>query len=440
MSLTCARPRHPLNTLRPLHPSHPLHPLLTATALLTLFASPILIRAAGPADFRGIGALPGSRNGSIAYAISDDGSAVTGISDQSDLGGPSTVAFLWQADTMISLGDLPGGSTVSEAGGVSANGSAAAGMSASSNGTEAFRWEAGVMVGLGDVPGGDVYSHAFRISGDGTTVVGLSRSANGDAAFRWQAGAMRNLADDFPGGLAAGWATDASFDGSVVVGYLATTSGPPRPMRWENNVATLIDIAPADVWGQATAVSPDGQSIAGTITHQLSPLVREAFFWRDGTLTLLGDLPGGATRSSAADVSGDGSIVVGTGRTSLGDEAFIWTAARGLRRVRDLLEQDYGLNLAGWQLTAANGISADGLTIAGSGVNPLGQPEAWLAHIGCALAGDMNNDARCDGGDVEGFVRCLTTGLGCGCGDFDADQTVGPADVAPFVDRLLGRA
>ena len=49
--------------------------------------------------------------------------------------------------------------------------------------------------------------------------------------------------------------------------------------------------------------------------------------------------------------------------------------------LEDVLSDEYGLDLSGWRLSAANAISADGLTIVGAGFNPLGQIEAWLAHI-----------------------------------------------------------
>ncbi len=38
-------------------------------------------------------------------------------------------------------------------------------------------------------------------------------------------------------------------------------------------------------------------------------------------------------------------------------------------------------NSAGWTLTTATAISADGLTIAGTGLNPDGFQEAWVAHV-----------------------------------------------------------
>ena len=56
----------------------------------------------------------------------------------------------------------------------------------------------------------------------------------------------------------------------------------------------------------------------------------------------------------------------------------IWTAGEGPRLVKDLLVEDYGLDLSGWELHYAAGISDDGRTIVGAGVNPEGQAEGWI--------------------------------------------------------------
>jgi hypothetical protein len=52
-----------------------------------------------------------------------------------------------------------------------------------------------------------------------------------------------------------------------------------------------------------------------------------------------------------------------------------------MRDLREVLAGEYGLALSGWRLEAAGGISADGLTIAGDGMNPAGQPEAWVVRL-----------------------------------------------------------
>lgn len=105
----------------------------------------------------------------------------------------------------------------------------------------------------------------------------------------------------------------------------------------------------------------------------------EAFRWSaNGGMVGLGDLPGGIFRSYAYGVSADGDVVVGESVTDIvifepfGDwtyvfEAFIWNEQHGIRDLREVLAGDYGLDLSGWTLTRATGISADGLTIVGFG-------------------------------------------------------------------------
>ena len=52
-----------------------------------------------------------------------------------------------------------------------------------------------------------------------------------------------------------------------------------------------------------------------------------------------------------------------------------------MQNLKDVLVNDHGLNLTGWTLKRAFGISDDGLTIAGDGLNPDGNIEAWVATI-----------------------------------------------------------
>ena len=107
----------------------------------------------------------------------------------------------------------------------------------------------------------------------------------------------------------------------------------------------------------------------------------EAFRWENGEMVGLGDLPGDLFESRAYDVSADGSVIVGRGNLALRFEAFIWDEDNGMRSLTDVLENDYGLDLSGWRLIAATGISADGLTIVGEGYNPAGDAEGWIATI-----------------------------------------------------------
>ena len=283
----------------------------------------------------------GSR--SSASGTSADGSVVVGHTRSGGM--PSySEAFRWtEAEGMVGLGDLGGSPGSSFAEDVSSDGSVVVGYSDSSSGWEAFRWtEAGGMVGLGDLPGGGFNSHAYGTSADGTIVVGRSHSSSGWQAFRWTAeGGMVGLGYLPGGSFSAAYETSA--DGSVVVGWSRSSSG------------------------------------------------REAFRWtEEGGMVGLGDLPGASFDSIAYDVSSDGSVVVGQSQySSPYAEAFVWDEANGMRSIRQILI-DQGIDMTAWHLTAATGISDDGLTIVGRGEHFIhflpecfsyGYRQAWIATI-----------------------------------------------------------
>jgi uncharacterized membrane protein len=120
----------------------------------------------------------------------------------------------------------------------------------------------------------------------------------------------------------------------------------------------------------ATGVSANGQTIIGWGASG-------AFSWTAGTGVV--SLDG---LSYAAAVSADGSVIVGIGNSPTGSEAVIWTEADGAVPLQSYMANELGVTgLDGWQLKEARGVSADGRTIVGFGVNPLGQTEGWIAVI-----------------------------------------------------------
>lgn len=58
----------------------------------------------------------------------------------------------------------------------------------------------------------------------------------------------------------------------------------------------------------------------------------------------------------------------------------VWDALHGARPVADFLAAN-GLDKSGWHDLEASGVSEDARTLAGTGTNPQGQPEAWRAHL-----------------------------------------------------------
>jgi probable HAF family extracellular repeat protein len=282
------------------------------------------------------------------------------------------------------------GSSVAE--GVSADGSVVVGVSAGPSGSEAFRWtESSGMAGLGDLPGGLFLSGASGVSADGSVVVGSSWSAAARReAFRWTAeDGMVGLG--FGGGMpGTSAASAASADGSVLVGQFHTPAGITEAFRWTSTdgMVGLGDLAGGATDSTALSVSPDGSVVVGRSSVQSGD---EAFRWTAaGGMEGLGNLPDASfVYSIAIDVSADGSVIVGQGSDAqLNYRAFLWDESHGMRLLQDVLENDYGLDLTGWTLGTpisgiggAWGVSADGRTIVGTGLNPSGQAEAWIAVL-----------------------------------------------------------
>ncbi len=333
--------------------------------LLCLIASATSFSAVGQAaSFTGLGFLPGAST-DVTHGVSADGSTVVGASNNQ--------AFLWTAGAGM-VGIAPPDADVTEAWSASADGSAAVGLLVQLPiGAHAFRWTASDgLVDLGTLPGGSA-SRAAAVSADGSVVAGVSD----DQAFRWTAGAgMIGLG--FLAGGTRSVAEGISADGSVVVGFGVGDSF-EEAFRWTSAGGMVgLGFLPGAYSSAATGVSADGSVVVGISSG-------EAFRWNSGGgMSGLGFVSG-TDHSFAAAVSADGSVVVGTATDSsvgeLSNTPFIWDAAHGTRSLPELLTGDYGVDLTGWTLGIATGVSADGLTIVGYGTNPSGQTEGWIASI-----------------------------------------------------------
>jgi len=326
-------------------------------------------------NFQGLGDLAGGDFYSKGNAISANGTVVVGES-HSTLGWEG---FRLESGVMTGIGDLEGRYFWSSAYDVSANGSIVVGQSVSTYGGEAFRWENSVMTGLGELPGSPYFSSkAYSVSADGSVIVGESAPASGTEAFRWtQEEGMVGLSDltGFKRGYSIAYGISA--DGSIIVGESASYKGIYEAFRWTQEEAMVglgflnVPAEPDDAHSEAKAISADGSVIVGMST---SPrFTYEAFRWEDGVMEGLG------IDGCAYAVSADGSVIVGA--TNFDLAAFIWDETNGARYLKDVLENECGLDLTGWTLTAARGISADGLTIVGYGINPAGFTEGWIATI-----------------------------------------------------------
>jgi probable HAF family extracellular repeat protein len=225
------------------------------------------------------------------------------------------------------------------------------------------------------------FSIAWDVSEDGTAIVGVGDFGviNSRRAFLWTSDETAELIEPpFPADFSH--ANSISGNGLVMVGDLGW---PVQVFRWtkQDGLALLGDLPGGDFYSIAKDSSADGSIIVGAGTSANSSSW-EAFRWTgENGMVGLGDLPGGRFDSIGWGVSADGSLVVGWSSTDDGPTAFLWSESTGMLSLREFLVEHQVTNVAGWSLSSATGISADGGTIVGTGINPQGDSEAWVATI-----------------------------------------------------------
>jgi uncharacterized membrane protein len=401
--------------------------ILVSTLLLPSATSAV---SGGDPFFTGLGFLPGD-DASGAAAVSADGAFVVGQSGVWTCHGlacwlDDPIGFRYE----IASGDMTALDSLFAPTDVSGDGAVVIG----SLGSQATRWSADHGFTTLDL------DEVHAVSADGDLVVGTGPGpwtwCDGDCAptgywpmlsFGWAENGGR-----FPLPVAPpeteGAARGVSADGSIVVGFAGHSgcdafSGECVFVSWRAVLQDLtageaIDLGVLPGYGasEAFAVSDDGSTVIG-ICWQWWTTGSAAFRWTEATgmeeLEGLADTPW----SIAAAVSADGSVVVGVG---YGPVPLIWDMEHGTRLLEEVLVSESGLDLTGWTLGMATGISGDGRTIVGSGTNPAGLPEGWIAHLGdVTIPGDINADGVVD---VRDLLAVLAAWGPCAdCKDCPAD-------------------
>lgn len=332
----------------------------------------------------------------------DHWTAVTGISDYGGImvgydklqtEDTWRTALRWTSSTsFMSLG--PG-----SAEGVSADGSVVVGALVEPD-VQAFRWSAAT----GVVPLGypaDGYSAATAISPDGTTIVGSQATGHLDEFGIIVIDPAR--ARFWPGGVVApthgngGNSFFSAISGTgVAVGNTEFIPPPFPPDFGENEIRPFIHGAgyhqelphlPGVTSGSlplpttvATDISRDGRVVVGSGTNAQGR--DEAFLWTQaGGMVGLNSLPG-LSHSYVSATNANGSVIVGTAYepTNQVSEGFYWTANGGMQSA-DALLQSRGVNLNGFHVTDITAVSANGLTIAGLGLEFNGEQKAFVAEL-----------------------------------------------------------
>lgn len=388
---------------------------------LALGACMAAAEAAPKASFTGLG-LPGDALGSVAAQISPDGGTVVGAEifreklekgafGEEEVGEEIERAVMWTGGKRRVI-PMPS-NTVGRVSGVSINGGTVVGTF---HRTQYFRangkpmsrkewdrfWQEGEDDDSGDeipnvdekwgpfrwtkvvgfqplpMPEGAEQSGGVAVSADGTTVVGYMDSEDGYQAFRWTSKDGTKGLGFFPGGIESR-ALAVSRDGSVIVGFGHYADG-VRAFRWTAKEGMQnLGILPGCKISRASGVSADGSVVVGAADVDFRQ--ERAFRWTaaEGMVELTAPPKTYATIATA--VSADGSIVVGQMIGEKGEpQAFVWDATHGMRSVKSVLEAA-NVDVGKWRLDIAMGVSADGRTVVGSGVNPDEMGEGWLAVL-----------------------------------------------------------
>lgn len=345
-----------------------------------------------------------------------------------------TVQQTLRGARLIGMGDLDGGEQLSEARGVDATGARVVGIGTSAAGTHAVAWSAGTgLVPLADAPStasaidgaGCVVagsalalirpederimaarwvgmqpveqvpapvhlyrrSEAVAVSGDGLSIAGRGYQDLLPSGFVWRGNEFSNRPPDNLENLGL------NADGSVVVGRMtpSRSGGPAYAVRNGQQLPYPFVADPACTTGacepcltpgqcaaSAHGVSADGRIVVGSALQSGTASGSVAVSW-----VISGDQVSVQLLSTAAAearaVSADGRVVVGSEAPSGQLRAVRWVDGRATSISAALAAA--GVSVGGWQLTRALGVSADGETIVGAGLNPEGHPEGWIARL-----------------------------------------------------------
>ncbi|GEM_PF-2198882 len=341
------------------------------------------------------------------HAISADGFVVVGEASRFGAGfqRPSRWAF---AEGFEILSDVPPSAFGGHASGISPSGDAIVGhWNGVSGETHPFLWtDSGVTpLPVEQSSGGQV---PYAVGDGGAFSVGSGWISDQFRAVGWvDAGLIGPIADR------SGVGTAISDDGSRVVGALADSAASNAwfPALIEGGTHRFLFGAPTEA-GYATDLSADGAVVVGSVG--LFGSGRRAFRWTEATGPVLLGLPSGEHNESEAWATSDeGDLIVGRrwevrGSSVIERRAAIWTSDGAYHDLADYLEK-HAVDTLGWTLTDCRAVSADGRTIVGAGIDADRIERAWIAVVphpdACSSADISRPFGRLDFFDLARFLN-----------------------------------
>lgn len=318
-----------------------------------------------------------------SLAVSADGRTVVGYS--SDDGGSR--ATRWRPDTGLVL--LEG--ALAEARGVSGSGDVIAGVAQGLDGNVSpVRWVSGVGPDfLPNPPGAsNITTEASAVSADGSVVGGFGHYLTSPIDFfgmTWTGEPVRAMP-------APCMITALNENGSLASGFAPHSRSLPHDIALRNNVMLPLPtssdrscsgelclncVSANRCASRAYGISRDGATVVGYVADLTSGRSAAMLWAFDSAGAITNTVLSPQYPAQAMAVSGDAQVVVGGQGIDGVSVATLW-ADGGSASIADRLSQA-GVDLKGWTLTLARGASDDGRVIVGTGVNPNGEQEGWMA-------------------------------------------------------------
>lgn len=184
---------------------------------------------------------------------------------------------------------------------------------------------------------GDIDSFAYDVSADGNTVVGYSQAKTYNRAFVWsKADGIAEI--PAPANNTSSIALAVSANGKVACG-ISTADSSAKAFWTDFRISELLPMGRNHTDSAANDVSGDGSIIVGTVSGEDSS---SAVYWKGGQIFFLSNL--GRRVAVAKCISADGKYIGGYA----GDDAVIWHG-------KDTIKLD---SLSrGWTFESVNGIA-----------------------------------------------------------------------------------
>ncbi|MGD0784395.1 MAG: PEP-CTERM sorting domain-containing protein [Sedimentisphaerales bacterium] len=251
---------------------------------------------------------------------------------------------------------------------------------------------------------------ATGVSANGSTILG--KNGNSSSAMYLNGSGSAQYIDENHSYAPAVSALAVSANGNTIAGYGYNGTGSDSAYIWRadsgiTNITsfTYDNSKPPDVIGINPWDPPDekvssGMCMSSDGSRIIGSTGKRAFLWDQSTglQWIQADSFQNVVEFTPYAASADGSVFAGlliydkyygsynNGQYTITlvetvNTAVIWDAINGVRNLSEVLQSQYGLDLSGWTLTKATGISDDGTVIIGTGTNPQGNTEEWMVTI-----------------------------------------------------------